>query len=145
MVNSIYCVKYEILIDEQDHLYNHSIHSDTFLAKWQQNSMMLTQEKSVLSYELFLISPLKHMLLVENCLNEKMLFCLAHNCSRWQILQHLSEFSKKIRHDISWESSASRRFSWNIMPYLLFLKMQQNLKLTSAANYRWRFMSSTDG
>ena len=29
----------------------------------------------------------------------------------------------------------------NIMPYLLFLKKkkQQNLKLSSAANYRWRF------
>ena len=26
------------------------------------------------------------------------------------------------RYDISWESSASRRFAWNIMPYLLFLK-----------------------
>ena len=26
------------------------------------------------------------------------------------------------------------------MPYLLFLKKQQNLKLSSAANYRWRFM-----
>ena len=25
------------------------------------------------------------------------------------------------------------------MPYLLFLKKQQNLKLSSAANYRWRF------
>ena len=27
------------------------------------------------------------------------------------------------------------------MPYLLFLKKQQNLKLSSAANYTWRFMS----
>ena len=35
---------------------------------------------------------------------------------------------KKIRY-ISWESSASRRFSWNIMPYLLFLKKQQNLQI----------------
>ena len=26
------------------------------------------------------------------------------------------------------------------MPYLLFLKNQQNLKLSSAANYRWRLM-----
>ena len=26
------------------------------------------------------------------------------------------------------------------MPYLLFLKMRQNLKLSSAANYRWRSM-----
>ena len=25
------------------------------------------------------------------------------------------------------------------MPYLLFLRKQQNLKLSSAANYRWRF------
>ena len=35
------------------------------------------------------------------------------------------------------ESSARRQFSWNIMPYLLFLKKQQNLKLSSAANCRW--------
>ena len=28
----------------------------------------------------------------------------------------------------------------NIMPCLLFLKKQQNLKLSSAANNRWRFM-----
>ena len=27
-----------------------------------------------------------------------------------------------------------------IMPYLLFFKKQQNLKLSSAENYRWRFM-----
>ena len=33
-------------------------------------------------------------------------------------------FRKKIRYDISWELSASRHFSWNIMPYLLFLKKQ---------------------
>ena len=46
---------------------------------------------------------------------------------------------EKIRYDISWEWSASRRFSWNIMPYLLFLKKQQNSKLSSAANDRWRF------
>ena len=26
-----------------------------------------------------------------------------------------------------------------VMPYLLILKKQQNLKLSSAANYRWRF------
>ena len=26
-----------------------------------------------------------------------------------------------------------------MMPYLLFLKKHQNLKLSSAANYRWRF------
>ena len=48
---------------------------------------------------------------------------------------------KKIQYDISWESSACIRFSWNIMPFLLFLKKQQNLKLPSAANYRWHFMS----
>ena len=40
-------------------------------------------------------------------------------------------FEKK-RNDISWESSANRGFSWNIMPYLLFLKKRQNLKLSSA-------------
>ena len=34
---------------------------------------------------------------------------------------------------------ACRRFSWNNMPYL-FLKKQQNLKLSSAAICRWRFM-----
>ena len=53
-----------------------------------------------------------------------------------------SEISCRGSYDISWESSASRRFSRNIMPYLLFLlflKKQQNLKLSSAANYRWRF------
>ena len=55
-------------------------------------------------------------------------------------MQHLSLFSKEIRNDISWDSPASRRFSWNIMLYLLFLKKRQNLKLSSAANYRWRFM-----
>ena len=27
----------------------------------------------------------------------------------------------------------------NIMPYFLFLKKRQNLQLSSAANYRWRF------
>ena len=34
-----------------------------------------------------------------------------------------------------------RRFSWKIMPYLLFLKKPQNWKLLSAANYRWGFKS----
>ena len=29
--------------------------------------------------------------------------------------------------------------SQSIMPYWLFLKKQQNLKLSSAANYRWPF------
>ena len=48
-------------------------------------------------------------------------------------------FWKKIRYDISWKLSASRQFSWNIVPYLLFLKKQQNLKLWSAAKCRWRF------
>ena len=47
--------------------------------------------------------------------------------SRRQILRHLSQFSTKIRCDITWESSASRRFSWNLMPYLLFLKKRQNI------------------
>ena len=32
---------------------------------------------------------------------------------------------------ITWESSASRRFSWN-MPFLLFLKKRQNLQFSSA-------------
>ena len=60
-------------------------------------------------------------------------------------LQQTTNFStsflifKKIRYDIWRESSASRRFPWNIMPYLLFLKKLQNLKLSSAANYRLRF------
>ena len=50
-----------------------------------------------------------------------------------------SQFSTTIRYDITWESSVSRRFSLNIMAYLLSLKKQQNLQLSSAANYRWRF------
>ena len=62
-----------------------------------------------------------------------------HNRSRRQILWHLSQFSKKIRYDISWDLSASRQCPWNIKPYLLFLKKRQNLILSSAANYRWRF------
>ena len=32
------------------------------------------------------------------------------------------------------------RLTVDIMPYLLFLKKQHNLKLSSAANYRWHFM-----
>ena len=44
---------------------------------------------------------------------------------------------RKIRYNISF---ASRRLSRNTMTYLLFLKKQQNLKLLSAANYRWHFM-----
>ena len=40
---------------------------------------------------------------------------------------YISQFSTKIRYDITWELSASRRYSWNIMPYLLFLKKRQNL------------------
>ena len=51
-----------------------------------------------------------------------------YDCSRRQILWHLYRFSNKLRYEISWGSSASRRFSWN-MPYLLFLKKHQNLKL----------------
>ena len=31
------------------------------------------------------------------------------------------------------------------MPYLLFLKKQQVLKLSSAANYRWRFKGYNSG
>ena len=30
------------------------------------------------------------------------------------------------------------------MPYLLILKKQQNLKMSSAANYRWRDMDNSD-
>ena len=37
------------------------------------------------------------------------------------------------------------RFHEILMPYLLFLKKQQNLKLSSAANYRWRFMGYGSG
>ena len=54
-------------------------------------------------------------------------------------------FRKKIRYDVSWESSASRRFSWNIIPYMLFLKMQQNLKLTSAAKGRFKGLTTSCG
>ena len=51
---------------------------------------------------------------------------------------------KKNRDNISWESSAGRRFScrrfsWNIIPIFYFWKKRQNLKLSSAANDRWRF------
>ena len=35
------------------------------------------------------------------------------------------------KNDTSWE------FLLNIMPYLLFLKKEQILKLSAAANYRW--------
>ena len=38
------------------------------------------------------------------------------------ILWHLLKFSKKIRYDISWESSAGRRFSWIIISYWYFWK-----------------------
>ena len=31
------------------------------------------------------------------------------------------------------------------MPYLLFLKKRQNLQLSSAANYRWRFKGLVSG
>ena len=44
----------------------------------------------------------------------------------WDIFPN---FRKKIRYEISWELSASRQFSWNIMPYMLFLKKRQNLKI----------------
>ena len=44
-----------------------------------------------------------------------------HNCSRRQILRH-PNFQKKISHDITWELSASRQFSWNLMPYCYFWK-----------------------
>ena len=33
-----------------------------------------------------------------------------------------------------------QQFSWNFIPYLLFFKKRQNLKLLSAANYRWHFI-----
>ena len=62
-----------------------------------------------------------------------------HDCSRRQIWRHFSQFSTNIRYDITWESSASRRFSWNIIPYWLFMKKRQILKLSSAANNRCRF------
>ena len=57
----------------------------------------------------------------------------SHDCSRRQILRHLSQ----LWYDISWESSASRGFSWNIMPYMLFLKKRQNLKLSSGGSLYW--------
>ena len=50
-------------------------------------------------------------------------------CSRrhFQILPHFQKL--QIRHDISWESSTGRRFSWNIIPYFYWKlgKMLQNL------------------
>ena len=39
-------------------------------------------------------------------------------------------FEKKIRYDIAWE--------YRVICY--FLKKQQNLKLSSAENYMWRFI-----
>ena len=39
------------------------------------------------------------------------------------IFLNFQKKKKKNKYNISWESSASRRFSWNIMPYLLFLKI----------------------
>ena len=38
-------------------------------------------------------------------------------------------FGKKIRYDTSWESSSSRRFSWNTMHYLLFLKKNAKFEI----------------
>ena len=40
---------------------------------------------------------------------------------------------------IIWGSSAGRRFSSNMIPYLLLLKKWQNLQSSSAENYRWPF------
>ena len=53
------------------------------------------------------------------------------NRRQFQILPLFSKLTNK--DDISWESSAGRRFSWNIIPYFFrkFGKMLQNL--TSAA------------
>ena len=41
-----------------------------------------------------------------------------HDCSRLQFCDIFLNFQKKIRHDISWELSAGRWFTWNFMPYL---------------------------
>ena len=54
-------------------------------------------------------------------------------CSRRQ-LQILLLFQKyQIRHDISWESSASRRFSCNIIPYFCRKMGMMSQNLSSAA------------
>ena len=45
-----------------------------------------------------------------------------------------------IFHENRLPADDSHEMSWNSMPYLLILKKRQNLKLSSAANYRWRFM-----
>ena len=50
-----------------------------------------------------------------------------HNCSRRQFLRHLSQFSKKKKNKVWYFMRiVCRRFSWNIMPYLLILKKRQN-------------------
>ena len=48
---------------------------------------------------------------------------------------------RKIEGMIFHENRLPADDSHEIMPYLLFLKKRQNLILSSAANYRWRFMS----
>ena len=50
-------------------------------------------------------------------------------CSRRQIQILLLFQKKRIRHDISWESSAGRQFSWNIILYFFrkLEKMSQDL------------------
>ena len=54
-------------------------------------------------------------------------------CSRRQ-LQILPLFQKQhIRHDISWESSAGRRFSCNILPHFCWNLWKMSQNLSSAA------------
>ena len=49
-------------------------------------------------------------------------------CSRRKFQICCFFINNKIRHDISWEWTAGRQFSWNIIPYFLKLgKMSQNL------------------
>ena len=54
-------------------------------------------------------------------------------CSRGQFQILLLSQKYQIRHDISWESSASRWFSWNIISYFFWKsdKMLQNLSSAS--------------
>ena len=60
-------------------------------------------------------------------------------CRRRQF-QILPLFQKyQIRHDISWESYAGRRFSWNIIPYF-FSKIGKDVaKFVVTCSCDWRF------
>ena len=60
-------------------------------------------------------------------------------CSRKQFQILLLFHKQQIRYDISWESSAGRRLSWNIIPYFFwkFEKMSQNLSAAVVIGAYW--------